>query len=140
MSARKAATKLRARSRASQGIRRDRTPLEIGILVISLLAIVAVVVALLMSDLRVATGPPDLRATVRQAGAPRSGGVPYEVLVRNEGGETAQNVEIEVTVDSETRTLNLTAVTRGDEETGVVLFPSGTTGAARAEVQSYSSR
>lgn len=133
-----AQARAKASSRSSSGARRDRTPFEISILVASLLAIMGVIVALLMSDLRVASGPPDLRVTVGAAGPSRSGGAPYEVRVRNEGGETAENVEIEVTVGTETRTLNLTAVTRSDEESGVVIFPSGTTGSATAEVQSYS--
>lgn len=132
------ARKKKAPAAHGGGVGRDRTPFEIGILVASLLAIVGVVIALLVSDLRVASGPPDLRVTVSVAGPTRSGGVPYEVRVRNEGGQTAENVEIEVTVGTETRTLNFTAVTRSDEETGVVVFPSGTTGPATAKVQSFS--
>lgn len=131
-------TKKSPKSAKTSGMLRDRTPLELSVLAASLLAIASIMVALIMSEARTATGPADLRVTVGEAGAPRSGGVPYEVRVHNAGGETAENVEIEVTVGSETRTLQLTTVMRGEDATGVVIFPPATTGAARAEVQASS--
>lgn len=117
--------------------RKDPDTLERVIRLVSLAAIAIIVISLAVSGARVGSGPPDLRADVAPAGA-SSGGVTYEVRVRNTGGETAENVTVDVTVGAETRTLTLTAVARDDEEAGVVVFPAGTTGSATAEVVSFS--
>lgn len=122
---------------SSRGFRRPRTPFEWTILVSAASALLAIVVGLMLGAVRTTDGPPNLRATARATGSERSGGVPYEVTVHNRGGQTAENVEVEVTVGSEVRTVAFMAVARGDVETGVVIFPRGTSGEARAEVQSY---
>lgn len=128
-----AAKARRVRTRAT----RERSPFEIATLSVAVLAIAAVLVALFVSEVRVASGPADLRVQVTPAGTPHSGGAPYDVVVRNVGGETAENVEIEVTLGTETRTLTLPAVTRSDEERGTVVFPAGSSGAPEATIQSY---
>lgn len=118
--------------------KRDRSPLELTILGISIVAILAVVVALVGSGSSIGTGPPDLRVSATPVGGTASGGAPYAVVVRNVGGQSAESVEIEVTVGDEARTLSLVAVARGDEESATVIFPAGTTGEAIVDVQSYS--
>lgn len=114
-----------------------RAPLEWAILATSIMALAAVVVALIASGLRTKDGPPDLSVTIGAPVTVRSS-VTYTVMTRNNGGETADNVEIEVKIGPVVRTLTLAAVARGDQEEGVVVFPAGTSGTPTAAVQSYS--
>lgn len=124
-------------SPAKRGLRRGRTPFEIAVLAVSLAATGAVVAGLVAFG--VTTGPDvaDLRVTVRDAGVRASGGAVFEVVVRNVGDKTAENVVVEVLLGEETRELELLSVSKRDEETATVIFPEGTTGPATARVLSY---
>lgn len=114
----------------------DRSLFEFLVLGLSALAIVAVVVTLVVQGFKERPSRPDLSAIVSPA-SNGSGGVTYMVVVRNDGGETAEHVVVEVTVGAESRETELAAVARGDEEQATVVFPAGTTGPAQAEILSY---
>jgi uncharacterized protein (TIGR02588 family) len=113
-----------------------RTPFEIAVLAVSVAATAAVVAGLVAFGLN-GKGPADLRAAVVETGIRASGGVVYEVTVRNLGGETAENVVLEVLAGEETRELELLSVSKGDEEKATVIFSVGTAGPATARVLSY---
>ena len=117
--------------------RRTRTPFEIAVLVIAITAVALIVAGLVIARLTGESGPPDLRVTVRGTGEQGSGGDLYEVSIRNVGGETAENVVIEVTLGDETREVEILSVAKGDEEQATVVFPAGSTGAPSARVLSY---
>jgi uncharacterized protein (TIGR02588 family) len=125
------------RGSGSSGIRRERTPFEWTLLVVSLAATVAVVVGLVVGGLTGPRGPADLRVSVADDGEPASGGRPLEVTVRNVGGTSAENVIVEVTVGDVTREVNLDLVAKGDEETAVVVVPTDADGPLDVEVVSY---
>jgi uncharacterized protein (TIGR02588 family) len=125
------------RTSGSRGIRRERTPFEWALLVVSLAATLAVVAGLVASGLEGPRGPADLRVTLEDADGPASGGRRLEVTVTNVGGTSAQNVIVEVTVDDVTREVNLDLVAKGDTESAGVVVPAGATGPPRAEVVSY---
>ncbi|MBK5249551.1 MAG: hypothetical protein JJE50_08980, partial [Actinomycetales bacterium] len=63
----------------SRGIRRERTPFEWALLVVSLAATLAVVAGLVVSGLAGPRGPADLRVIIADADEPASGGWPLEV-------------------------------------------------------------
>jgi uncharacterized protein (TIGR02588 family) len=121
----------------SRGIRRERTPFEWALLVVSLAATLAVVAGLVVSGLAGPRGPADLRVTVADAGGPASGGRPLEVTVTNVGGTSAENVIVEVTVGDVTREVNLDLVAKGDTESAAVVVPADAVGPPHAEVVSY---
>ena len=125
------------RASGSRGIRRERTPFEWALLVVSLVATVAVVAGLAVSGLAGARGPADLRVTVADAGGPASGGRPLEVTVTNAGGTSAENVIVEVTVGNVIREVNLDLVAKGDAESATVVVPTDAAGTPRAVVVSY---
>lgn len=110
-----------------------------GILGTSVAVTVILVTALIASSLRTQGGPPDLHITI---GAPAtvSGGLAYDIIASNTGGETAEHVEVEVTIGRDMRAVTLAAVARSDAEKAVVVFPLGTSGTPVAEVQSYTLR
>ena len=120
-------------------IRRGRTPLELSVLVASLVAIAVVVVGLVVAGVTGGEGPPDLKTSVDPVAVERSGGVVYQVAVENRGGESAENVVIEIVIGSETREIEILSVARGDQEEASVVFPPGTTGRSTARVLSYHS-
>lgn len=126
-----------AKQAAGSGIRRERTPFEWTLLVVSLAATVAVVVGLVVSGLTGPRGPADLRVSVTDAAEPASGGRPLEVTVTNVGGTSAENVIVEVTVGDVTREVNLDLVAKGDEESAAVVVPADAAGTPVAEVLSY---
>jgi uncharacterized protein (TIGR02588 family) len=126
------------RASGGRGIRRERTPFEWALLVVSLGATMAVVAGLVVSGLAGPRGPADLRVTVvTEAGGPASGGRPYEVTVTNVGGTSAENVVIEITAGDVTREVNLDLVAKGDTESAAIVVPSDTAGPPHAEVVSY---
>ena len=125
------------RGSRSSGIRRERTPFEWGLLVVSLAATLAIVIGLVVSGLWGPRGPVDLRVSVTDTGEPASGGRPLEVTVTNVGGASAENVVIEVTVGEVVRGVTLDLVANGDEESAEVVVPTDATGPPRAEVVSY---
>jgi uncharacterized protein (TIGR02588 family) len=121
----------------SSGRRRDRTPFEWALLLVSLAATLAVAVGLVVGGLAGPRGPADLRVTVADAGGQASGGRPLEVNVQNLGGTSAENVIIEITVGDVTREVNLDLVAKGDEESATVVVPNDAAGQPQAEVVSY---
>jgi uncharacterized protein (TIGR02588 family) len=125
------------RPSGSSGIRRERTPFEWTLLVVSLAATLAVVIGLLVSGLRGPHGPADLRVSVTDAGEPASGGRPLEVTVSNLGGTSAENVIVEVTVGDVVREVNLDLVAKGDKETAAVVVPTDAAGPSQAAIVSY---
>ena len=128
-----------SRSSGNKGLRRPRTPFEWTILIVSLAATLAVIVGLALSGLRGPRGPADLRVAVHEAEEPASGGRTLELTVTNVGGESAENVVVEVTVGDVTREANLDLVAKGDSESAAVVVPSDAGGEPRAEVVSYTS-
>jgi uncharacterized protein (TIGR02588 family) len=125
------------RSSANRGVRRERSPFEWALLLVSLAATIAVIVGLAVSGLAGPRGPVDLRVTVTNAGVNASGGRPFEVTVKNVGGTSAENVIIEVTVGDVTREVDIDLVAKGDTESTAVVFPADARGQPRAEVVSY---
>ncbi len=125
------------RASGGRGIRRERTPFEWALLMVSLAATLAVVTGLVVSGLAGPRGPADLRVTVEEADGPASGGRPLEVAVSNVGGTSAQNVIVEVTMGDVTREVNLDLVAKGDTESAAIVVPAGAAGPPRAEVVSY---
>lgn len=125
------------RASGSRGIRRERTPFEWALLVVSLAAALAVVAGLVVSGLAGPRGPADLRVTIADADEPASGGRPLEVTVTNLGGTSAENVIVQVTVGDVTREVNLDLVAKGDTESAAVVFPADAAGPPHAEVVSY---
>jgi uncharacterized protein (TIGR02588 family) len=125
------------RASGSRGIRRERTPFEWALLVVSLAATLAVVAGLVVSELAGPRGPADLRVTIADADEPASGGRPLEVTVKNVGGTSAENVIVEVTVGEVTREVNLDLVAKGDTESAVVVVPADAAGLPHAAVVSY---
>jgi uncharacterized protein (TIGR02588 family) len=125
------------RASGSHGITRDRTPFEWALLLVSLAAILTVVVGLVLSGLAGSRGPADLRVTIADTNEPASGGRPLEVIVRNVGGTSAENVVVEVSVGSVTREVNLDLVAKGDTESAAVVFPADAAGPIHTEVVSY---
>jgi uncharacterized protein (TIGR02588 family) len=125
------------RASGNRGIRRERTPLEWALLVVSLAATLAVVVVLVLSGLTGPRGPADLRVTVADAGGTVSGGRPLEVTVTNTGGTSAMNVLVEVTVGDVTREMTLDLVAKGDTESATVVVPADATGEPHAAVVSH---
>lgn len=121
----------------SSRLRRKRTPLELGVLAFSLAATVAVVGGLLASSVSGGDGGPDLRASARPTGEERSGGAVYEVVIRNVGGESAENVVVEVAIGEQVRELEILSVGKGDEETATVVFAPGTREPATVRILSY---
>ena len=125
------------RATRNRSIMRERTPLEWALLVVSLAATLAVAGGLVVSGLTGPRGPADLRVTIADSDEPVSGGRPLEVRVTNDGGTSAMNVMLEVTVGDVTREMNLDLVANGDTESATVVFPTGATGEPQAEVVSY---
>ena len=115
---------------SSRGIRRSRTSLELGVLVISLAATGAIVAGLVVAGVSGGDGGPDVRACARPTGVEPSGSVIYEVEIRNLGGQTAENVTLEVSVGNEVREIEVLSVAKGDSETLTLVFPPGTDSAA----------
>jgi uncharacterized protein (TIGR02588 family) len=126
-----------AKRSSRSSVRRDRTPFEWTLLVVSLAATLAVVVGLVVSGLTGPHGPADLHVSVTDAAEPASGGRPLEVTVTNVGGTSAENVVVEVTVGDVVREVNLDLVAKGDEETAAVVVPADAAGPSHAAVISY---
>jgi uncharacterized protein (TIGR02588 family) len=125
------------RASGARGIKRQRTPLEWALLIVSLSATLAVVAGLVVSGFEGPRGAADLQVTIADANAPASGGRPLEVTVTNVGGTSAQNVIVEVTVGDATREVNLDLVAKGDTESAAVVVPADAAGPPHAEVVSY---
>lgn len=125
------------RSSGRGAVGRRRTPFEWTLLLVSLGAILAVVIGLVVSELSGPRGPVDLRVTVTDAGGPASGGRPLEVTVTNVGGTSAEHVIIEVTVGDVVREVNLDLVAEGDKGSATVVVPTDAAGQPQAEVVSY---
>ncbi|MEX2554387.1 MAG: hypothetical protein WEB06_02010 [Actinomycetota bacterium] len=124
-------------SAAKRGARRSRSPFETVVLVVSLAAVSSIVLGLVVARVSGSKREADLRASIRATGQVASGGEVYELTIRNVGGETAENVVIEITLGEETREIELLSISKGDDESATVIFPSGSTGTPVVEVLSY---
>ena len=120
-----------------RGVRRGRTPFELVVLLVSVSAVIAVAAGLVVARVSGVEGGADLRPSVDPAGVPRSGGLAFEVVIRNVGGETAENVVVEVTLGEETRELELLSISKGDQERATVVFSADAVGRPTVEVLSY---
>jgi hypothetical protein len=120
-----------------RGVRRGRAPFELTILSVSIVACAAVIGGLITAKVTQPGGPAELHLAVTRANDYRGDEIAYLVVVRNDGGDSAQNVVVKVTVGEIEREVNLTSVARGDEEKALVLFPSDATGPPQAEVESF---
>ena len=116
---------------------RKRTAFEISVLVAAIAAVSLVFVGLILARFSGAEGPADLRTSIRATGEQGSGGLLYEVLIRNVGGETAENVVIEASIGEEIREAEVLSVSKGDEERVTVIFPAGLPGTPQVRVLSY---
>jgi uncharacterized protein (TIGR02588 family) len=121
-----------------KGIRRERTPFEWALLVVSVAAALTLLVGLAISGLTGASGPADLEIAIAPSDVPASGGQPLEITVKNVGGTSAENVVIEVTVGDVSREVTLELVGKGDEESATVVVPASASATPHAEVLSYS--
>ncbi|MEO8424966.1 MAG: hypothetical protein ABI595_13785 [Actinomycetota bacterium] len=119
-------------------MRRERTPFEWALLLVSLAAALTLAVGLAISAFTGASGPADLEVDIAMAEAPASGGRPLEITVTNIGGTSAENVVVEVTVGDVAREVTLALVAKGDEESATVIVPTSATATPHAEVLSYS--
>ena len=124
-------------AKSQRSIRRGRTAFELAVLLISIAATASVIGGLIASKVSGASGDADIRASVRATGQQASGGEIYEVVIRNVGGKTAENVVFEVTLGEETRELEILSVSKGDEEMATVVFPPGARGTAEVQILSY---
>ncbi len=124
---------------ARSKLRRERTPFEIAVLVVALTATAAIVAGLVVAGLSGGKGGPNLVVSVGPAAEHRSGGIVFEIVVRNEGGATADNVTLEATLGEETREITIVSVAKGDEERAGVVFPPDATGTPTVRVLSYNS-
>lgn len=124
-------------SPAKRGVRRSRTLFETIVLAVALAAVSSIVLGLVAARISGSRGAADLRASIRATGEAVSGGELYELTIRNVGGETAENVVIEITIGEETRELELLSISKGDDEKASIIFPSGSTGTPVVEVLSY---
>ena len=125
------------RASGSRGIRRQRTPFEWALLVVSLAATLAVVAGLVVSGLTGTPRPGRPPRDRRRRGRPGQRRRPLEVTVTNVGGTSAENVIVEVTVGDVTREVNLDLVAKGDTESAAVVVPADAAGQPHAEVVSY---
>jgi uncharacterized protein (TIGR02588 family) len=125
------------RASGNRGLKRERTPFEWVLLLVSLAATLAVVAVLVSSGFTGPRGPADLRVTVADAGEPASGGRPLEITVTNAGGTSAMNVLVEVTVGDVTREMTLDPVAKGDTGSATVVVPADATGEPHADIVSY---
>lgn len=121
----------------TRGVSRERTPFEVSILALSIAALLAILTSLVVAGVRYGSGPPALRVNVTPAGSV-GGGISYEVTVVNHGGTTAEDVVVGVTVGDVERQLQVPVVAKGDQESGIVVFPAASSGRPRAEIKSYS--
>lgn len=103
----------------------EKNWLEWAVFVVSVALIVAVL-GVLLTEARSPASPPDLVLTLR---APQQGkrGFRMPVIVKNSGGETAEQVHLEVTLTLEGREveksdMTMAFVPRASQREGVVVF------------------
>lgn len=121
----------------SFSLKRDRTPFEWVLLLISLAAIGTVIVGLFFYAGHQAGGEAELSVEVTGTGEGFEGGPQVEVTVRNTGGSGAEQVVTEVTMGEQTREVTMVRIPKDDEASAVVTFPAGTTGTPEGELLSY---
>lgn len=116
--------------------KKGRNLFEPVILGISLLAIVAVVGGLAYYGITSGSGPAELEVTVIDTGKHVNGERVHNVVVRNKGGKTAEDLIIEVTAGDATVEVDIRFVSKGDVEEAFVMVPEGVDPEAR--IVSYS--
>lgn len=117
---------------SSSSLRRERTTFEWAILAVSIAAIVAIVVGLILSSLGYETAPAALRTELvgQDDGSGR-----FVLSVINDGGATAEEVRVLVRRGSGSVEVEFRAVPKGDVEEAFVRI--GGHGRPTAQVQSY---
>jgi uncharacterized protein (TIGR02588 family) len=125
-----------ARSRRTR-LRRERTPFEWAILVLSIGTAATLVIGLAVSEVSGGNAAADLRVRAADVGGSSNGGRTFEVTVSNLGETSAENVIVEVTVDGHVREVHLPLVARGEHESATVVVPANAAGEARTSVVSF---
>ncbi|CAN5886796.1 hypothetical protein BH23ACT12_BH23ACT12_12210 [soil metagenome] len=118
-------------------LKRERTPFEWALLLISLAVIGTIIVGLFLYAGHKAGGEAELSVEVADTGEMFEGGPQVEVTVRNTGGSGAEQVVTEVTMGEQTREVTMARIPKDDEASAVVTFPAGTTGTPEGELLSY---
>ena len=121
----------------SLSLKRERTPFEWVLLLISLAAIGTVIIGLFLYAGNQAGGEAELSVEVADTGGMLEGGPQVDVTVRNTGGSGAEQVVTEVTMGGESREVTMVRIPKDDEASAVVTFPAGTTGTPEGELLSY---
>lgn len=124
-------------SSKTEGLKRDRTPFEWVLLLISLATIGTVIVGLFLYAGHQAGGEAELSVEITGTGEGFGGGPQVEVTVRNTGGSGAEQVVTKVTMGEQTREVTMVRIPKDDEASAVVTFPAGTTGTPEGELLSY---
>lgn len=102
-----------------------RNRFQVVVLAISLISILGVIGGLTFYGITSGTGPAELEATVVDTGERVDGEKVYNVVVKNRGGRTAEDLIIEVTAGDKTVEVDIRFVTKGDREEAFVMLPEG---------------
>lgn len=119
-----------------RGMRRERTPLEWVVLILSFLGILSVVGGLAWYGITADGGQAELSIQIELTQEEAEGGKIYEVTVSNGGSTTAEDVVVEVSAGDTTREVEFKAVAKGDREMAVVVLPLESDD-PRAEIVAY---
>ena len=101
------------------------------VLIGSGVAILLVVAGLIWYGLTAGSGPADLEPAIVDTGRRKGGERVFQVTISNKGGTTAEDLVVEVTLEEESRDLQIPFVTKGDREEAFVSLP----GAGNPEVR-----
>lgn len=118
------------------GVKRDRTPLEIVVLILSLLGILSIVGGLAWYGVTSDGSQAELSADINGPTDESEIGKIYEVTVSNDGGTTAEEVVVEVVAGDTTREIQFRAIAKGDQEKATVVLPAESQD-PRAEIIGY---
>lgn len=113
-------------------LKRQRTAFEWTILLASVAVIVAILISLASYSLSFKPGPPDLRVIVRPNSAEQG---QYVLTVTNRGGNSAEDVAVEVSLGDETQDVEFRVVAKGDSEEARVVMSGD--GQPQARIKSY---
>ncbi|MEX2395204.1 MAG: hypothetical protein WD826_12080 [Actinomycetota bacterium] len=116
--------------RKDSSLKRERTPFEWVVLVVSLAAIATIAAGLLAFGVGGRPGPARLKVTIDDPSAKA-----FLVTVSNIGGTTAEEVVVDVERGSESHEVAFRAVPKGDKEEAVVSL--GGSADAKATVLSF---
>ena len=123
--------------RKPQSLKRERTPFERALLVVSVASIAAVLVGLFLYAGDTAGEQAALDLTVQRTGRQVDGGPEVLVTLTNQGGSGAEDVVVEVKIGEETREVSFVRIAKHEERTAAVIFPPEAQGTAEASILSY---